>query len=407
MPRPPSPPWTLGNIATKQVPERGGIWVARGYYRDENGDRREATASGKTEPSARRALQAKVSDARSEHRGGDRTLRNDTKVGKAAGIWLEHARRKRNRDGNPLSPGTLEQYEGNARRYVTGSAIHNLPLAQVNDVARIEAWLAGIADHHGEGAATAARKVLSGILALAERRGAIQASVMRRVETPGASAGSQGDRKCADPDCDFDCGRRHLDTRRAFTVDEARSLFDAADDSGADVADLAAFLFGTGARIREALHSVHWRDLNLEARTVRIRGTKTAAADRTVMLSEDLTERLRTRASLYGTKGLVFGVTRYPTKLGEPRDVNNVLKALRRVLVAAGLSWAGSHTFRRTVATWMDEAGSPLAEIAAQLGHANTTVTTRYLARKVAPTRAATVMAVPPKERPELAAVPG
>lgn len=385
----------MGTVRVKQYPERDGVWVARGYYRDDTNRRREVTASGKTAPAARRSLQAKVSRARDEYRGGDRVLQHDTKVDKAAAVWLEHAQRKRNRDGKPLSRGTLGQYEGNARRYLTGSTIQHLTLGQVNDVARIEAWLAGIADAHGEGAAIAARKVLSGILALAERRGAIQASVMRRVETPGASVGSTGDRKCADPDCDFDCGRRHLDTRRAFTVDEARSLFAAADSSGADVADLAAFLFGTGARIREAVHCVHWSDLDLATRTARIRGTKTAAADRTVMLSEDLAERLRCRASLYGTTGLVFGVTRYSSKLGEPRDVNNALKALRRVLADAGLPWAGSHTFRRTVATWMDEAGSPLAEIAAQLGHANTTVTTRYLARKVAPTRAASVMAIP------------
>lgn len=405
MPRPPSPQWTLGKIATRQLAGKGSAWVARGYYRDANGDRREATASGKTEPAAKRALQAKVSGARNEYRGGDRTLRHDTKVGKASTIWVEYTRRKRRRNGRPLTKNTLEQYAGNARRYVVGSTIANLTLGQVNDVSRIESWLADIADRHGEGAATAARKVLSGILALAERRGAIQASVMRRVQTPGASSGSAGDRRCEDPDCDLDCGRRHLDTRRAFTADEARDLFEAADRSRADVADLAAFLFGTGARIREALHCVHWRDVDLAARTVRIRGNKTVAADRTVLMGEDLVERLQFRANLDGTKGLVFGVTRFPSKLGEPRDVNNVLKALRRVLADSDLAWAGSHTFRRTVATWMDESGSPLAEIAAQLGHSDTTVTTRYLARKVAPTRAASVMAIPTRERPDLAVV--
>ena len=59
----------------------------------------------------------------------------------------------------------------------------------------------------------------------AERQGALAASVMSRVQTPSASTGTPGDRKCADPDCDLDCGKRHLDTKRAFTEAEARHLF--------------------------------------------------------------------------------------------------------------------------------------------------------------------------------------
>lgn len=58
----------------------------------------------------------------------------------------------------------------------------------------------------------------------------------------------------------------------------------------------------------------------------------------------------------------------------------------------ADVRWADAHTFRRAVATWMDEAGAPLAEIANQLEHADINVTAKYLGRKEAPTRAARVM---------------
>ena len=44
-----------------------------------------------------------------------------------------------------------------------------------------------------------------------------------------------------------------------------------------------------------------------------------------------LAERLRERRDLHGAKGLVFGVTYFTTKAGQPRDRNNVSKALRRV----------------------------------------------------------------------------
>lgn len=45
-------------------------------------------------------------------------------------------------------------------------------------MARIEAWLTNIADERGETAARQSRKVLSGILGLAERRPTRAAAVM-------------------------------------------------------------------------------------------------------------------------------------------------------------------------------------------------------------------------------------
>jgi integrase len=125
---------------------------------------------------------------------------------------------------------------------------------------------------------------------------------------------------------------------------------------------------------------------------VRVRGTKTAAAERVLALSDELAARLARRAKTWGADGLVFGTTRFVTKVGRLREVGNVLRGIRRVLAEAGLSWAGAHTFRRTVATWMDASGAPLAEIANQLGHADVNTTAGYLGRRQAPTRAATVM---------------
>lgn len=183
-----------------------------------------------------------------------------------------------------------------------------------------------------------------------------------------------------------------------FTPDEMKRVQRHADTSTADVGDLVAFLFGTGARISEALRNTAWVDVDLEAQTVRVRGTKTRHADRVLALGDGLTERIRNRALRYGTDGQVFGTTRFAVNrngtnvLGKPRDRQNVLKAIRRVLTAAGTQWAGSHSFRRTVATWMDEAGAPLAEIDAQLGHGDLNVTARYLGRTTAPTRAASIM---------------
>ena len=75
------------------------------------------------------------------------------------------------------------------------------------------------------------------------------------------------------------------------------------------------------------------------------------------------------------------------------------------MLSEAGLSWAGSRTFRRTVATWMEASGVPLAEIANQLGHADVNTTAGYLGRRRrAPTCAASVMTLG-SEQPSLSVV--
>jgi integrase len=365
---------------------------ARSVYRNANNKRIDVTASGKTDAAARRAITAKVNAARDDHRGGDNVLRHDTKVPAAAAAWLDWKARE------DKSPNTMRDYTGYVQRTINVGPLADLTIVQANDVARIEAWLTAIADERGETAARQSRKVLSGILGLAERRGAIPASVIHRAKTPKAKPGSTGgDRKCRDDECDYNCGKRHLDIRRAFTEAEVTAVLGAADEAKADVGDLAHFLFGTGVRISEALHCTSWADVDLDRQTVRVRGTKTKQADRTLGLSDDLTERLRQRAALHGTEGLVFGVTYFTSKLGQPRDRNNVSKALRRVFATAGMQWAGTHSFRRTVATWMDEAGHSLASIANQLGHADTNVTAKYLGRQDTATHAAAVMVLPSK----------
>ena len=417
MGRPKAQPFTLGTITTRPHPTLPGQWQARGRYRDHDNRLVSATASGKSAPASRRALQDKVAKAKDQWTGGDASLNQDTTVRAAARLWLDHIERTPSKRGGPRSKSTLDLYRGNVDRYVACMcgpdnpcgrkyALASLTVAQANSVGRIEPWLAEIANNHGKGAATAARMTLTGILGLAAHRGAIPASVLRthRIDVPTARVGSRGDRKCADEDCDRDCGKRHLDTERVFTEEEIARIMATAEDSPADIADLIAFLYFTGARASEALHHVRWDGIDFEARTIFIDGSKTKAAKRTVPMPPDLAARLKVRAQLHGTKGLVFGITRYPTKMGEPRDKNNVLKALRSVLAAAGVPGTGSHSFRRTLATNMDRASDPLTVIAAQLGHASTQVTHVYLKRSDTLSPSVAAMRLPTL-KPDLKAV--
>lgn len=99
-------------------------------------------------------------------------------------------------------------------------------------------------------------------------------------------------------------------------------------------------------------------------------------------LPEWLCERLKVRGERYGTTGLVFASPGLVAGQNVPMDASNLSGYVRRVLDRAGLGWATSHTFRRTVATVLHKSGVPLVRIADQLGHVNPTMTANvYLGR--------------------------
>lgn len=81
-----------------------------------------------------------------------------------------------------------------------------------------------------------------------------------------------------------------------------------------------------------------------------------------------------------------------PTTLGL-RDRSNTAADLREAFDAAGYPWVTSHSYRRTVATLMDEAGLSARQAADQLGHARVSmVQDGYFGRVTTPTGAAGVL---------------
>ncbi len=75
---------------------------------------------------------------------------------------------------------------------------------------------------------------------------------------------------------------------------------------------------------------------------------------------------------------------------GHLRDPRNTSGDLRQALYRAGLPWVTSHTFRKTVATRLDDAGLSARQIADHLGHSRPSLTQDvYLGRGTASPRAA------------------
>jgi len=359
------------------------MWRARCRYRAYDGTVHDVTRWAKT----RRDAEAKAKDALADLRSGgpDAPLKPSMPFPDAGAYWLTQAKRP---DANK-SARTIEAYEGAWNRYLAGEGcqLRGLSLAQANNVQMVLAVLQGVADKNGSGAAKMARTVLSSIFEMAVLRGVLEANAAKSVGVVKATTPKQSKR----------------DKRRSLTADQRGDVIEAADARAAaardprsvrkwqTVADLVAFLAGTGVRISEA-RLLRWESLNLETGVVQIEGTKTVSSRRTLNVPEWLRVRLTARAERVGQSGYVFaapalGAGEYSdhdkAEAGQaPMDASNLAGWIREVLDDAGLSWATSYTFRRTVATMLHENGAPLVRIADQLGHANPTMTANvYLGR--------------------------
>ena len=65
----------------------------------------------------------------------------------------------------------------------------------------------------------------------------------------------------------------------------------------------------------------------------------------------------------------------FPDSHGGWRDRNNVLKAFRQVRGGSDFEWVKTHTYRKTVATMLDQSGASARMIVDQLGHSRVSMT--------------------------------
>jgi integrase len=151
-------------------------------------------------------------------------------------------------------------------------------------------------------------------------------------------------------------------------------------------------MLATGLRLGEAL-GVTWADVDMTAGTVavnrtivRVKGqglvakrTKSRASARGLLLPSWGVELLRARR----VRMAAFNGPVFPDSRGGWRDRSNVGKAFRRVRGGSTFEWVKTHTFRKTVATVLDESGASARAIADQLGHSRVSMTQDvYLGRR-------------------------
>jgi integrase len=314
--------------------------------------------------------------ARSE---GDAEITGESRVSVVAEVWFRYLSEQ------DRSITTLQQYRYRLDRQIL-PVLGSLRVRELTP-GIVDRHLRLMAARHGPAAAKTCRSIVSGLCGLATRHGALMSNPVRdaaRIAQPKRQP-------------------------RALTIAEARQLRASLSyDQKAverDIPDLVSMLMATGLRIGEGL-ALRWADVDLSAGTVIVRGTvvrvngrglmiketKTAAGTRTLVLPAWCVEMLQLRAT--GRSTLVTDKSPvFPAPLGGLRDPANTRADFRDAFPAAGFAWVTAHTFRRSVATWMDEGGLTARAGADQLGHVRPSITMdSYWGRKTRDTGAAVVL---------------
>jgi integrase len=369
------PPLPLGTHGAVRIYSTAGGFRARTLYRDYDGATRAVERTGRSRSAAESMLKLALRDRSRADVAGEITA--NTRVRVLADLWFTSLQDR--------APTTLEAYRNRLDAQVVPS-LGDLRVRELT-VGTTDRFLRAVADRNGVAVARVCRSVLSGMCRLAARYDALD-------RNPTRDAGTLASKSSRVP--------------RALSIAEVRQLraMLTYDDRAVsrDLPDFVAFMLGTGLRIGEAA-AVTWQSVDFAAGTAAVVGTvvrlsgqglsiksapKTKAGFRTLVLPTWCTELLRRRfeSSTRALNEPIFSAPR-----GGIRDPSNTSADLRAALDTAGFTWVTAHVFRKTVATFMDEAGLSARAAADQLGHAAPSMTQDvYFGRRTAHTGAAAAL---------------
>ena len=374
------PPLPLGSHGKITVWQEGAVFIARTKSRDMDGVVRFVKRKGKSKAAAERALKAALVQRRAPIVGAQVTP--DTRISKAAELWF--AELEKAVDDGQRSPGTLTVYRSVYRGHVE-PRLGELRMCEASTPV-VERVISAIKAKSSSRARTA-KVVVSQIMGFAARQGAVTINPVREV------------------------GRIDSDPKsppRALTEEERAQWLAVVDgDERArrwDLPDLTRMMLATGRRIGECL-AIGWEEVDLDAGTVDVRwhlvrrvgvgllrlpSTKTKKkGERIVPLPTWAVELLRRRRALIGPH--VEAV--FPDSVGGWRDPSNVRRVWRQVRDDAEMHGLVSHTLRKTVATFLDDANVSTRKISDQLGHSKVSMTQdRYLGRRITDREAADIL---------------
>ena len=373
MPRPPLPIGSWGKISRDQPSP--GVHRAMCRFRDFDGVTRKVEARSTTGAKAERELIAKLQD-RAAPAGQD--IHSSMRVSALVPIWWAEFEDK-------------DRAINTRRRYRETLDLHILPgvgSLRIREctVSALDRFLKALRASSGDGAAKVAKSVLSGVLALAVRHGAMDSNPLRDV-APVPTKRS---------------------TVRALTVNEVVALraglaaWQSEEQPNrrhrrtTDLLDVVDLMLATGCRISEAL-ALRWSDVNLgETPTVTIAGAVIVDPDRGVVLQDhpkssgsrqtyrlpQFAVNMLLRRQVEQLEGNTYDVV-FPSSTGTLRDPSNFRKQWRTARQALGFEWVTPHTFRKSVGTILANTQG-LAAASRQLGHSNEQITAKHYVQRLA-----------------------
>ena len=345
-------------------------------YRDFDGRVRRVEASGRSVTRATQNLRLRLQTRTLAGRHGELTMMS--RFSDAADLWLSRLE-VMVKEGR-RSPGTVETYRGQLKNHIL-PALGEVRLGETT-TPLVDKVISAIKSDVSPATARSCRSVISGVMGLAVRYGAVMANPVREVERIESRPTKQ--------------------PRALSTAERVELLAQLQADEKArrhDLPDLVFFMLATGVRIGEAL-AVLWSEVDFDAGTVQItstlirvkgdgllrKGTKSRAGDRTLPLPVTAVALLRRRFMA----GARLDQPLFPDVLGGFRDPANVRRDLREARGTETLAWITSHSFRKTAATILDEAALSARLVADQLGHSRPSMTQDvYMGRRAVDSQAA------------------
>jgi integrase len=349
----------------------GGVWLARCRFRDSDGVVRRVERRGppdEHDQHGKLAEDALVEALIQRRAGGDSEVTLDTTIMDLVGQHIDRLVE----DGRAIR--TIDTYRYCAK--LLAKIIAGVRVGEATP-ARIDAAIRSMRRAHGDVMAVQSKTILKGGLHLAVMASVIGSNPVRDVSPIRSKTRPKG--------------------APALTADELRGLLAKLRASEAcqrhDLIDPIILFIATGLRISELL-GLRWTDFDETAATLTITGkvvravgtglvrideTKTAAGRRTLPLptfAVTVLSARRGRPSL-GEQTMIF-----PSTAGTWRDPDNFRARWREVREALGVSDVTSHSFRKTVATLIDDEGLSARIGADHLGHARISETMdTYMAR--------------------------
>ncbi|WP_433524079.1 tyrosine-type recombinase/integrase [Nocardia pseudovaccinii] len=408
MPRPATELGSYGDIGTKE--QKDGSWRAWATFRDYDGKGRLVDASGTTENKAKTGLRKKLTARQKQYKGRTRgKVTRDTRLTVLMDMWLDEVERdegvgQQSYDRYKAEIDASDDKRAQKNAVKLRPAIGNLRVWEA-DTGRLDEHIQSIVAAGLKSKARLHKVILTGIMGVAVRYGALQENPVRDT--------SRMRRRTTKPQIiereRLDGLRSQLQEWLAGNKIPGTAAYTHGPKRDRVVVDVADLILGSGVRPGEAL-AASWDQFDLEAEpaTFTVSATvvrltrkglfrqewaKSDAGYRVVALPEFTTRMLkRLRADpLHGRMCQVKALREvggsvvevedkvplvFPGRGGVLRDPHNFNRTWRD---ARGTLYKDvtQYTFRKTVATLIAEA-SDSKTAAKQLGHSREGVTERH-----------------------------